>query len=143
MSCTILGPLAEGGPLLSLFEFRVPAGFPSPAQDHLEQPISLDELLAVRAPHTYLAYVEGDSMQGAGIFDGDLVVIDRSRTAVHGNIIIAVLNGEPLIKRLVIQGTQIILQPENPTHRPLYVMEGDEFETWGVVRYNLHPHAIA
>ena len=71
MSFTILGPLVEGGVALPLCSFKVPAGFPSPAADHIEQQISLDELLNIRAPHVYLVSIEGDSMQGAGIFDGE------------------------------------------------------------------------
>lgn len=66
MSFTILGPLAEGGAALPLCAFKVPAGFPSPAADHIERQISLDELLNIRAPHVYLVSIQGDSMQGLG-----------------------------------------------------------------------------
>jgi DNA polymerase V len=69
MSVTILGPLAQGGVQLPFYSFKVPAGFPSPAADHLEQHISIDELLDIRAPHIYLVRIEGSSMEGAGIFD--------------------------------------------------------------------------
>ncbi|MBD1602599.1 LexA family protein, partial [Pseudomonas typographi] len=65
----------------------MPAGFPSPATDHLEKAISLDELLNLRAPHIYLVRIEGDSMIGAGIFDGDLVVVDRAIEPAHGHIV--------------------------------------------------------
>ncbi|MFP5428958.1 MAG: LexA family protein, partial [Gammaproteobacteria bacterium] len=68
---SILGPIASGGSALPRYLFRVPAGFPSPAADHMEQPISLDELFNLRAPHMYLVRIDGDSMQGAGIFDGE------------------------------------------------------------------------
>jgi len=72
MSITILGPLATGGEKLPLYSFRVPAGFPSPAADHIEKHISLDELFDIRAPHVYLVKIDGDSMQGAGIFSGEV-----------------------------------------------------------------------
>ena len=72
MSFTILGPIAEVGAKLPLCSFQVPAGFPSPAADHIEQHISLDEVLNIRAPHVYLVSITGESMQGVGIFDGDL-----------------------------------------------------------------------
>lgn len=70
MSVTILGPLAEAGIQLPLYSHKVPAGFPSPAADHIEQKISLDELLNIRAPHMYLVRISGRSMEGAGIFEG-------------------------------------------------------------------------
>jgi DNA polymerase V len=94
MSATLIGPIASGGELLPLYSCQVSAGFPSPAADHLEKLISLDELFEIRAPHLYLAKVLGDSMQGAGIFSGDLVIVDRSKTARHGDIVIAALNTE-------------------------------------------------
>lgn len=92
MNVAILGPLAGGGVSLPLYSSAVSAGFPSPAADHLEKLISLDELFEIRAPHVYLAKILGDSMQGAGIFNGDLVIVDRSKTARHGDIVIAALN---------------------------------------------------
>jgi len=75
-------------------------GFPSPAQDHAEAPISLDVLLDIQAPHVYIVRASGNSMIGAGIYDGDWLIIDRSLTARHGHIIIAALHGEPLVRRL-------------------------------------------
>jgi DNA polymerase V len=132
--------LAPGGQPLPLYGFRVPAGFPSPAQDHLEREISLDEILDIRAPHTYLVRAAGDSMEGAGIFDGDLLVVDRSREAQPGDIVIAALNGEPLVKRLTCEGRQVVLRAENPRHAPRYVLEGDELSIWGVVRFSVRCH---
>lgn len=68
MGFSLLGPLVEGSVRLPLCTFKIPAGFPSPATDHMEQPISLDEVLSLRAPHVYLVTIDGDSMQGVGIF---------------------------------------------------------------------------
>ncbi|AGN33495.1 ultraviolet light resistance protein RulA (plasmid) [Pseudomonas fluorescens A506] len=140
MSVTLLGPIASGGESLPLFSCQVSAGFPSPAADHLEKLISLDELFEIRAPHVYLAKILGDSMQGAGIFSGDLVIVDRSKTARHGDIVIAALNTESVCKRLSIQGDQVVLMAENPKYPPRYVMEGDELVIWGVVNYSVRDH---
>ncbi|MBV2132226.1 translesion error-prone DNA polymerase V autoproteolytic subunit [Pseudomonas sp. MAP12] len=132
--------LAPGGQPLPLYGFRIPAGFPSPAQDHLEREISLDEILDIRAPHTYLVRAAGDSMQGAGIFDSDLMVVDRSREAQANDIVIAALNSEPLVKRLAYDGRQVVLRAENPRYAPRYILEGDELTIWGVVRFSVRCH---
>lgn len=141
MSVTLLGPIAEGGIALPLYSSQVSAGFPSPAADHLEKLISLDELFEIRAPHMYLAKIQGDSMQGAGIFSGDLVLVDRSKTARHGDIVIAALNAECVCKRLHKLDDQVVLMAENPKFPPRYVMEGDELVIWGVVNYSVRDHA--
>lgn len=137
---TVIGEAFTPGAKLPLFSFRVPAGFPSPAQDHLEQDISLDELFQLRAPHTYLVRVCGESLKGVGIFDGDLLVVDRSADAQPGDIVIAALNGEPIAKRFCREGGQIVLRSENPTYPPRYVLDGDELAIWGVVRYSVRCH---
>ena len=140
MSITVLGPMAEGGTQVPFYSFRVPAGFPSPAADHLEQHISIDELLDIRAPHIYLVRIEGRSMEGAGIFDGDMAVVDRSITAEHGHIVIAAVNCEPVCKRLCKRGPNIILISENPGYPPRYILEGDELIIWGVVTFSVRAH---
>src|SRR5699024_12465350 len=85
-------------------------GFPSPAQHHVEAPISLDDLLDIQAPHIYIVRASGNSMTGAGIYDGDWLIIDRSLTARHGHIIIAALHGQPLVRSLYC--------PDSPTAHP-------------------------
>jgi len=92
----LLGPAGSSAHELPFFSSRIPAGFPSPAQDHLEGQLSLDELLNIRAPHTYLVRASGDSMTGAGIHDGDLLVVDRALPAHSGAVVIAALAGEKL-----------------------------------------------
>lgn len=134
----ILGPIGISISELPFFSSRIPAGFPSPAQDHLEQKLSLDELLDIDAPHTYLVRVIGDSMTGAGIFDDDILVVSRAIPKALGNIVVAELNGESFVKRLTRQGDQYILLSENPKYPPRYIMEGDELVTWGVVKANIH-----
>ena len=141
MSFTCLGPITEGGIRLPLCSFKVPAGFPSPAADHIEKEISLDQLLNIRAPHVYLVSIDGDSMLGAGIFPGDLAVVDRSVEAVHGNVVVALLNNDPLCKRLCIRGKRIILQSENTQYPDRHIMEGDDLSIWGVITYTVRSHA--
>ena len=103
---TILGPVGSSVIELPFFSSRVSAGFPSPAQDHMEQTLSLDELLDIDAPHTYLVRAEGDSMTGAGILDGDVMVVSRALTGRHGDVVIAAINGETFVKRLIIRAAQ-------------------------------------
>lgn len=134
---TILGPVGGSGIELPFFSSTVSAGFPSPAQDHMEQTLSLDELLEINAPHTYLVRINGDSMIDAGINDGDLVVVNRALNEQHRDIVIAAINGEAVVKRLLKQSGQIILHAENSKFAPRYVMEGDELVIWGVVTYNI------
>lgn len=143
MSIDYLGRIDVPGRSLPLYSFTVPAGFPSPAQDHIERDISLDELLGLRLPQTFLARVGGESMSGVGIFDGDLVVVDRALEAKTGSIVIAALNNEPLIKTLCKEGEQLILRSENPAFAPRYVFESDELMIWGVVLYSIRSHSHA
>lgn len=140
MSYSILGRIAEVGRKLPICLFQVPAGFPSPAADHIEAHISLDEVLNIRAPHVYLVKITGESMQGAGIFDGDLAVVDRSLEPAHGHIVVALLNNDPLCKRLCIRGKDVILLSENPKYPPRYVLEGDELAIWGVIIGSVRSH---
>lgn len=76
-------------------------------------------------------------MEGAGIFSGDLVIVDRSRDADHGDLVIAAVNNEPVCKRLYKQNDQVMLQSENPLYPNRYITEGDELSVWGVVRYSV------
>ncbi|MFR0673051.1 LexA family protein [Enterobacterales bacterium AW_CKDN230030176-1A_HGKHYDSX7] len=141
MTVSYLGTPTGGTTKLPLYSFHVPAGFPSPAADHLEGHISLDELFALRAPHVYLVKVEGDSMQGAGIYSGDLVIVDRGREAEHDDIVIAAVNSEPVCKRLYRRDGVVILKSENPAYADRYILEGDDLVIWGVVRYSVRDHA--
>lgn len=137
---TFLGEIGPAGQLITLYESLVPAGFPSPALDHMEQKVSLDALLNLHAPHTYLVRVSGDSLIGAGIFDRDLLVVDRSLDAGHGDIVVASINGEMLVKRFLRKGARIILASENPAYPPRHILEHDELAVWGVVRHSIRCH---
>lgn len=140
MSVFLLGPAAESSISLPFYTFRIPAGFPSPAQDHVESPVSLDDLMDVRAPHTFFARASGHSMVGVGIHDNDILVIDRSRLPEPGQIIIAELNHEPLVKIYDVLKGQVILRSANPTYPTRALLEGDELGVWGVVRYSVRCH---
>ena len=139
-TATILGPVGGSVIELPFFSSRVPAGFPSPAQDHLEQKLSLDQLLGIDAPHTYLVRVEGESMIDIGIFDGDIMVVNRAMPWRHRDIVIAEINGETFVKRLIQNGQQIVLHSENPKFAPRYILEGDELRIWGVVTDSIRRH---
>ncbi|RMH85241.1 peptidase S24 [Pseudomonas sp. AOB-7] len=131
-SVSILGPVAPGGAEIPYFLPSVPAGFPSPAQDHLEQRISLDELFGLHRPQIYLVRVGGDSLKGLGILDGDLVLVDKALKARRGDVVVACVNGEPLLKILEGDQHQVILLSANPQYPPRYVLEAEEFQVWGV-----------
>jgi DNA polymerase V len=139
-TATILGPVGSSDIELPFFSSRVPAGFPSPAQDHLEQKLSLDELLEIDAPHTFLVRADGESMIGAGIFDGDVLVVSRALRASSSDIVIAAINGDTFVKRLSMDGKLIVLRSENPAFSPRFIMEGDELLIWGVVTASIRRH---
>ena len=129
-------PVQEG--VYPLFSTRISAGFPSPADDYIENALDLNEHLIKHPAATFFVRVTGESMTGAGISSGDMLIVDRSVTAVNGSIIVALLNGEFTVKRLVKRGSAIHLYPENPVYEPIEITKGSEFEVWGVVIHVIH-----
>lgn len=123
---------------LPLFAHRVPAGFPSPADDYIERTLDLNEHLIDHPSATFFVRVTGCSMEGAGIHDGDLLVVDRALEPVHGRIVIAAIDGELTVKRLRIGQEGIWLEPENPAYSALQIVEGLDCVIWGVVRHVIH-----
>lgn len=123
---------------LPVFLSRISAGFPSPADDYAEEKLDLNEYLIQNPSSTFYVRAVGDSMEGAGIFAGDLVVIDRSQTAVHNSIVMAALNGEFTIKRLLKLKDKIILAPANSQYKPMQIQEGMDFQIWGVATNVIH-----
>lgn len=122
-----------------LFLCRIAAGFPSPADDFIESKIDLNEQLILHPEATYFLRVKGDSMIGAGIHEGDLLIVDRSLDPKSGRIVIAAFNGELTVKRLHIsKSRQITLIPENETYDPIKVNEDSDFLIWGVVTRVIH-----
>ncbi len=123
---------------LPLFSTRIPAGFPSPADDYIESRLDLNEFLIRHPSATFYMRVTGDSMTGAGIYPGDILIVDRAITPRHGNIIIAVLNGEMTVKRLIRQYGTTYLAAENPAYPPLEIGPETQFEAWGVAIHAIH-----
>lgn len=126
---------AMGKPPISLplFGHKVPAGFPSPADDYVEGRLSLDEHLVRHKESTFFVRAKGNSMVGAGIFDNDLLVVDKSLDASSGDIVIAVIDGELTVKRLIKRDGKVILKPENARYKEIELQDGQELQVWGVV----------
>ena len=114
-------------------------GFGAAADDYMERGIDLNEQLIGNKPATFFMRVRGDAMEGAGIHDGDIIIVDRSLKAVSGKVIIAMLNGEMLIRRLEKTFNKMRLVPETPKLSPIDIDPTCEsFSVWGVVTYAIH-----
>ncbi len=124
---------AEASFMLPLFATTVPAGFPSPATDYSAEPIDLNRYLAQNPTSTFLARVQGDSMIGANIQDQDLAVVDRSMKVESGKIVMAYVDGEFTIKRLLIEQDNVYLVPENPKYKAIKIADLENLRIWGVV----------
>jgi DNA polymerase V len=124
---------------IPLYSCTISAGFPSPAEEFLEGKLDLNQHLIPHPLATYFVRVSGESMLGAGIHPGDLLIVDRSIEARDGKIIIAVVNGELLVKRLKIEGKQPYLVAENPDYPEIKITEAMNFQAWGVVTNVIHP----
>ena len=120
---------------IPLFEGSVSAGFPSPADDFKETRISLDRELVKNKEATFYARVSGDSMVGAGLDDGDLLVIDRSLNPENGKIAVCLVDGEFTVKRIKKEKNKLYLMPENKKYKPIELKEENELIIWGVVEY--------
>lgn len=123
---------------LPLFSTTVSAGFPSPADDYIDKKIDLNEALIKHPAATFFVRVQGDSMVDAGILNDDLLVVDRSLTVKKAQIIVAVVDGEFTVKRIKRINKKLFLCPENKKYKPLEIVEGMEFQVWGVVTYAIH-----
>lgn len=116
----------------------VPAGFPSPAADYEQDRLDLNKHLVGNAAATFFVRVAGDSMVGAGIHTGDLLVVDRSLEPRDKNVVIAVIDGELTVKRIRLKAGKITLEPENPDYATLEITADTAFEVWGVVTSVIH-----
>lgn len=115
---------------LPIFLGRLPAGFPSPADDYAEGKLDLNKHLIKHPAATFFVRVTGDSMIEAGIHSGDLLVVDRSLEAVDGNVIVAALDGELVCKRLE-KRSVVRLLPANRNYAPIVIQDGQDFSIWG------------
>ena len=122
---------------IPLFSDAIAAGFPSPATDYCERKLDLNDLCIQKPAATYFVRAQGDSMIDAGIFPGDVLVIDRSIDASHGDIVIAAVNGELTVKLLETK-PQTRLVPMNSQHAPIVIPEGTDLEIFGVATNVIH-----
>lgn len=138
----IVGPrvIDAGVSLFSVLISPVPvaAGFPSPAQDYFDGRIDLNAHLIKDITSTYVVRVTGDSMEGAGISDGDELIVNRALEPKDGSVVVAVLDGELTVKRLRLTGAGVVLQAENPRYPDIRVQALSELTIWGVATRCLH-----
>ncbi len=123
---------------LPLFYEAISAGFPSPAQDYVENNLDLNELMIKHPASTFFVKVQGNSMRDAGILSGDILVVDRSLEASNGKIIVAIINGEFTVKRLALDAQGVHLVPANPSFPIIHIHSELDFQVWGVVTYVIH-----
>jgi len=116
----------------------VPAGFPSPAADFVEDRLSLDEHLIEHKEATFFVRVTGNSMTGFGINDGDLLVVDRSLHPADRSVVIAVVDGEFTIKQLCRIPAGVLLRSNGGGHSDIFVGPDQDLTVWGVVRWSIH-----
>ncbi|MDC6486680.1 translesion error-prone DNA polymerase V autoproteolytic subunit [Methylophilaceae bacterium] len=118
---------------ITLFSHKVPAGFPSPADDHAEKRLDLNEYLIDQSESTFFVRIKGDSMIDAGILDNDIVIVDRSKSAAINDIVLASIDGEFTVKVLAKNSEGPYLMPANKEYKPIHIKSDSEFEIWGVV----------
>ena len=121
-----------------LYSHSISAGFPSPADDYIEDRLDLNQLLVNNRAATFFLRVKGDSMVNAGIHHGDIIVVDRSVQPAHRSIVVAVVDGELTVKRLITRSGSAELHAENPKYAPICLQEGQELTIWGVVTSSVH-----
>ena len=131
-------PTDESKDQIDLFSYRIPAGFPSPAEDFLEKRLDLNDYLIKNKAATFLVKVTGNSMENAGIFDGDVLVIDRSVEPENGKVVLGVLNGEFTVKRISKKGKKLFLEPASDDFKPIEITPEMDFKVWGVATFTLH-----
>ena len=113
------------------------AGFPSPADDYLDRPLDFNELLIENPAATFAVRISGESMTGAGLFPGDIAVVNRARKVVNGNIVLALVDGEFTLKRYRSRAGKIKLLAENPKFSDIIILDDTILEIWGVVTYSI------
>ena len=122
---------------LPYYDTKVQAGFPSPAEDHLEQRLDLNTLVIDNPSATFFVRVAGQSMKGIGITDGDILVVDRSIENWENRIVVAVIDSEFTIKRFTKRNGTVVLEAENPDYPSIRITEEIDFSVWGVVCWTL------
>lgn len=125
----------ENSQLVPLFSTPIKAGFPSPAEEYIDSFLDLNKYVIDNPPATFFLKVAGDSMSGAGIFEGDILVVDKSIQPKDNDIIVSLLEGEFNVKRYARKGNTVILSSENKLYKPRVITPETEFEVWGVVTF--------
>ncbi len=123
--------------VVPMFATPIWAGFPSPADDYLDQPLDFNELLIAHPAATFAVRIAGDSMEGIGLYAGDIAVVDRAETASDGKIILGILDGQFTIKRYRQRRGASWLEAANPAYANIVITEDSAFEVWGVVRHTI------
>ena len=123
---------------IAFYNSSIPAGFPSPAEDHIDIPLDLNEHLIRHPAATFYVYAKGNSMQNSGIYDGDLLIVDRAVEPKLKNIVIAIIDGEFTVKRISKIKNKIYLLPDNKEYQPIEIKDSLNFQIWGVVIYTIH-----
>ena len=123
---------------IKLYTTSISAGFPSPAEDHMDVSLDINEYLVKHPSSTFYIYVKGDSMINSGIFDGDLMIVDRSLEVKSNSIVVAVINGEFTVKKIKKDSGSIYLIPDNKNYKPILLENSMDFQIWGIVTHTIH-----
>ena len=137
---SILGPiLSQSNPAKKAVVGRVSCGFPSPALEYYEPPLSIDELVSLREPSRWLLRADGDSLKDIGIYDGDVLVVDKALEPLNGDIVVVVIGSDFCCKEFRERhGQSPLLIAHNPMNSDVEVGDWEEIDLWGVVLWNLH-----
>jgi DNA polymerase V len=123
---------------IPLFSDSVQAGFPSPAEDHMDMDLNLNDYLVHNPSATFCVKAIGDSMKDAGIKSGDIMIVDKSLEPKNRSIVLAVIDGEFTVKRVNLNDNELYLIPENSNFSPIKITQEMDFQVWGVVTYVIH-----
>ena len=123
---------------IPIFSDSVQAGFPSPAEDHLDLDLNLNDYLVQNPSATFCVRAIGESMKDAGIKSGDIMIVDKSLEPENRSIVLAVINGEFTVKRVNVNNDELYLMPENSNFSPIKITEEMDFQVWGIVTYIIH-----
>ncbi|MEQ4189696.1 S24 family peptidase [Pseudomonas syringae] len=136
----VLGPVNAGpNPVRKPVTGKISCGFPSPALEYSEPPLSIDELVSLREPSRWLLRADGDSLKNIGIYDGDLLVVDKALEPLNGDIVVVVIGSDFCCKEFRERlGQSPLLVAHNPVNADVEVGDWEEIDLWGIVLYNLH-----
>jgi DNA polymerase V len=123
---------------IPMFSDAVQAGFPSPAEDHMDMDLNLNDHLVQNPSATFCVKAIGESMKDAGIQSGDIMIVDKSLEPSNRSIVLAVIDGEFTVKRVNMNENELYLMPENNSFSPIKITKEMDFQVWGIVTYIIH-----